>query len=1056
MRNCICLLFLLTFSFFANAQRQTITGKIVDSSGAPVPGASVQMRGGATGTAADAQGNFRISAQRGDVLTISAVGFSTQTVTIGDQINISVTLSRSVAVIDEVVVTALGQGRSRSRIGYSATTVNSEALNRTAPVGLLDAMGGKVAGANISNVGGPGASTKVVLRGYGIIGGGNNQPLYVIDGIPLSDAQPQLNGNTDFGNGMTSLNPNDVESITVLKGTAASSLYGSTAKNGAIMITTKRGRAGKLRVDYNGSINLSYVGKLPDYQDQFGQGWGGQFILSENGSWGPKFDGQMRPWGATVDNSQLIKPFVAIKDNLRKFYDVGTEWNNSIGLSGGNENSRFYFSYGNVTSDGVIPTNTDYLQRNTFSLRTNSNYGKLSMNTSFNYVNRKLNVPFTGQGGSDGQSVFESILQIPVDIPISDLRLYQNKFFNVDNYFTPYAENPYYALYENYNTQNSDRFFGNVDLNYKFTTSFSTQLRLGGDFTNARTKGFKQPNAPSPGSWNAGNNVEGASRAPDVGSVFEGSDYYGLINGDLILKYNRDLNPDWNLDALLGGNYYQSQQRNVASQITNLTIPGFANLSNTSLPPTTSDFNSLRRRIGVYAQATLGYKNQVFVTGNARNDWSSTLPIDNNSFFYPGVTVSWLASRTLNLGNSSLSYLKLRGGYGKTGSDPNPYLLYPTLVPGTVGLGFGSLIAPFNGVSAFGISNSIGNQNLKPIITKELELGVEARFLKNRFGLDVTYYNKTTEGQIFTVPIAPSTGYTGLVQNIGTVNNKGIEVTADGKIIDGRDFTWSLTYTFSKNWNKVQSLTGTTPVIINTAYDAEIRAVIGQPVAEMYAPVPQMSPDGRIVVNPQTGMPLAAAEKGDYGSTQYDYMMGLNNTLTYKSWQLGFSLDFRNGGVMYSGTSDLVLFVGNGIKTTYNDRRPFIVPNSVNAITDASGKTSYVENTTPIDVNNITNYYYPTSNPGTAYYQRIIDRSFLKLRDITLTWSLPRGWASAIRASSLSVGIYGRNILLWTPASNVYIDPEASNLGNDLGSELGEFRQAPISKQFGLSVRASF
>jgi hypothetical protein len=243
-------------------------------------------------------------------------------------------------------------------------------------------------------------------------------------------------------------------------------------------------------------------------------------------------------------------------------------------------------------------------------------------------------------------------------------------------------------------------------------------------------------------------------------------------------------------------------------------------------------------------------------------------------------------------------------------------------------------------VSAFGVSNTIGNQNLQPIITGEFEAGIELQLFRNRIGLDVTYYDKRTDGQIFTVPIAPSTGYGGLVQNIGTVRNHGIELTLNTKPIDGRDFTWSLGYTFSKNWNNVESLTGTTPVIINTAYSAETRATIGQPVAQMYAPVPQRSPDGRIIVNPQTGMPLAAADKGDYGSTQYEYMMGMTNTLTYKNLQLNFSLDFRKGGVMYSGTSDLVLFVGNGIVTAYNDRRPFIIPNSVTATTDASGKTT--------------------------------------------------------------------------------------------------------------------
>ncbi|RFM25984.1 SusC/RagA family TonB-linked outer membrane protein [Deminuibacter soli] len=1052
----------------ATGQTGTVTGKVQDKTGKPVEGASVQVKGTSKGTTTTESGTFFINAKVGDVLLITGVNYHAQQVRISNlSSSIDVSLDSVANVMQEVVVTALGQSRSKAKLGYTATTVTSDVLNRDAPVNLLDGVQGRIAGANISNVGGPGTSTKVVLRGYSVIGGGSsNQPLYVIDGVPLSDASPsaQTNGtsNTDFGNGMTNINPNDIESITVLKGTAAASLYGSTAKNGAIMITTKRGKAGKLRVDYSGGYNLSKVGKLPEMQNEFGQGWGGQFILSENGSWGPRLDGKMRPWGATVDNSQLIKPFSFVKNNIRDFYNTGTELTNSIALSGGTDINRFYFSYGNVFSDGVLPTKADYLERHTFALRTNSNYGKFSINTSFNYINRKQNAPFTGQGGSDGQSTFEALLQIPVDIPIKDFSAYNNKFFNVDNYFTPYAENPYYPLNENGNVQKLDRFFGSLDMNYKFTDYLSLQYRLGGDFTNARTLGFKQPNKPSPDSWNDGNNVESATRKEDFGSVSQASDYYGIINMDLILKYNQDLNKDLNLEVIGGANYYQSNQRNEFAQVTNLVIPGFFNLSNSKLPPVVSDFNSLRRRVGLYAQATLGYKNQLFLSGNVRNDWSSTLPINKNSIFYPGGNLAWVASQTFDMTHSPVSFLKFRVGYGKTGSDAEPYQVYPVLTAGTptaplVGLPFGSITSPFNGVSAFRIANTIGNPALKPVITKELEAGLEARLFKNRIGIDATYYNKRTDGQILVVPIAPGSGYTGLVQNLGLITNKGVELALDVKPVVSKNFNWSMTYTYTKNWNKVNNLNGgPSNVILNTAYDAEIRAVPGQPVAEMYALVPATTPDGKIIVDSK-GLPTAAQQKGDFGSTQYNYMMGLVNTFSYKNWTLNASLDFRFGGVMYSGTSDLLLFVGNGRLTTFNDRNAFVVPNSVQVTgTDASGKDVYATNSTAITSDNFYSYFYPTTNPGSSYYQRIISKSFLKLRDVTLSYKLPQHWASKIASSGLSVGAYARNLLLWTPKSNLYLDPEAGNLGNDLTSELGEFRAAPVSIQVGLLLRASF
>src|SRR4029079_14547606 len=306
------------------------------------------------------------------------------------------------------------------------------------------------------------------------------------------------------------------------------------------------------------------------------------------------------------------------------------------------------------------------------------------------------------------------------------------------------------------------------------------------------------------------------------------------------------------------------------------------------------------------------YKNQLYLTLNARNDWSSTLAIQNNSFFYPGGNLSWIASQTFDLSRTAISFLKFRAAYGKTGSDAPHYDVYPILTIRDVNLPFGSVTFPFNGVSAFGIANTLGNKGLKPVITSEAELGTEIRFWKNRLGFDLAVYDKRTEGQIFTVPISPSTGYTGLVQNLGLVSNKGIEATVDAKPVDGKNFTWNVNYTFSKNWNKVENLTGGPEnVILTSAYDAQLIAYPGKSVFGVYAPVAQYTSDGRVIVNASTGVPVADTannSRGFYGNAEYDFMMGLVNSFTYKSWRLSFSLDYRKGGVMYSGTSDLALF----------------------------------------------------------------------------------------------------------------------------------------------------
>lgn len=525
------------------------------------------------------------------------------------------------------------------------------------------------------------------------------------------------------------------------------------------------------------------------------------------------------------------------------------------------------------------------------------------------------------------------------------------------------------------------------------------------------------------------------------------------------MKYNQDIGNDFSLEALAGYNYYQQDQKQVTAQITNLLVPGFYNLSNSTVPPTTTDITQRRRQMGVYAQAVVGFRNELFVTLNGRNDWSSALPIDNNSVFYPGASVSWIASQTLGLSNAGkLSMLKLRASYGKTGSDPDVYLTNQTLVVGSIQLPFGTLTLPFNGVSGFGISNTIANPDLEPVITKEAEVGVEARFFDNRLGVDLTLYNKNTEGQVLAVPISPGSGYTSIIRNIGTINNKGIELALDGRPVDSRNFTWNVLYTFTKNWNEVKNLTGGPEFIqLTSVYDAEMRAYPGKNAFGIYAPVPQYTEDGRIIVNPETGMPLVADEKGYYGNADYKYMTSLQNTFVFKNWQLGFLLDLRKGGVLYTGSGDLLQFTGAGWITTYNDRRPFIIPNSVyQSGTDTDGKPIYSENTTPILESNYDAYWYHTTNKAMAYQNRFIDRSFLKLRDITLTYRLPKSWASKISANNISISVYGRNFILWTPEENVYIDPEATNLGNDFTSQFGEFRTAPTQYQFGVSLKAGF
>jgi TonB-dependent SusC/RagA subfamily outer membrane receptor len=419
---------LMVLCTLAYGQARTVTGTVKDESGNPVPFATVTEAGTKNATTADANGNFSINIQPSGRITLSAAGYQAQTVTYDAQ-NPNITLRRGEGQLAEVVVTALGQTRSKDRIGYSASTFKSEDVVRSAPVSPLDALQGRVPGADISTVGGqPGGSSKIILRGYSSLStsaNGGNQALIVVDGVPFNNSRlgsfnDFLNsGGVDFGNGLNDLNPNDIESINILKGAAATSLYGSRATSGVVLITTKKGKAGKLAIDFSSSAVFSSVGRLPSFQNTWGQGWNFEHWKEENGSWGPKLDGQNRLWGSLVDNSRLLKPYSAVEDNVRDFYDLGSEYNNNISLRGGGEAANFYFSYGNVSSNGILPGNSDVYKRNTLSVRGQLKQGKFIASASLNYINKHGRTANTTDDAA-GSSTFENIIQIARDIPIVD------------------------------------------------------------------------------------------------------------------------------------------------------------------------------------------------------------------------------------------------------------------------------------------------------------------------------------------------------------------------------------------------------------------------------------------------------------------------------------------------------------------------------------------------------------------------------------------------------------------------------------------------------------
>ncbi|WP_439879668.1 SusC/RagA family TonB-linked outer membrane protein [Pontibacter sp. MBLB2868] len=1051
------------------AQSRAVSGKVTDAeTGQPLPGVSVVVKGTTTGTATGIDGNFIINMPANTTtLQFRYVGYTILEKVVGNASTVNVALGTDAKQLQEVVVTALGVEREERSLGYAASTVKAEEITKGRASSPMNSLQGKVAGVTISSASGaPGASTKVILRGYSSIGG-NNNPLYVVDGVPIDNGSGNFSGGRvnrtqDFGNRANDINPDDIASISILKGASATSLYGSRAANGVILITTKKGRASeKVTVGYTTSTTFSAPLFLPQLQNTFGQGWSGEWISNENGSWGPKLHGKDRLWGNVVDNSQQLKPYAAQENNLKDFYETGTSFLNTLAISGGTEKSSYFLSYGNASENGIIPTDADSYKRNTLSFRGSTEGKRLTASSSINFVRKDAKVVTTGQGSGGGTTMFQEIIQIPRDFSIVDFQDINNKFNNLDNYFTGYAQNPYYPLMANGNDYEENRIYGNVSLGYKLNNWLTATARGGGDISNGLLKDWIAAYTLSKSSPVL---AGGGSDSP--GRVNERTRFARELNADFLLTSSNDLTEDVHLNGILGYNVNERYSKENYAYITGLSIPGYYNLSNSKDPATATTTASLRRLYGVYGQAELSYKDYLFLSLNARNDWSSTLPVNNNSFFYPGVNASFVFSDMFpEFLPNILSYGKVRAAWGQTGNDASPYSISSVFMPGSVGLGFGNITFPVNGRNAYELSNQLGNELLQPEITSESEFGINLSFLRNRINADIAYYNRSTTDQILAVPVAASSGYTTKIMNIGKVENKGLELLLSATPVQVNDFRWDVRYTFSNNRNKVVKLReGLEQVVLTGAFGIDFVAIEGQPLGVFKGPDFLKDADGHIIVNEATGLPLQTTEQKILGTAQPKYLMGLYNNFDYKGINLSVGLDYRHGGKFYSYTQRLSQFVGNTTNTLYNDRQPFVVPGSVvgvdadgdgNIDKDDKGNPITRENTTPIDMQHIANYWNDGYNPAIEQ-EHLKDRSFLKLREVVVGYMLPAALLEKTPFSTISVSLVGRNLLMWTPENNNIIDPESTTFGNDLTSEFGEFAAGPTTRSYGVSLKVGF
>lgn len=1046
MRKIIGLLLLLLVMENVFSQTRTISGRVTDAkTGNPLAGVSVSVKGASLATQSNASGEYSLSGVPANATVlfsfISYRLFETRNLG-GGQLNIS--LEEEASQMNEVIVTANAIKREARSLGYATSTIKNEELTRGKDRSVLNSLQGKVAGVQITgSSGGVGSSTRVVFRG-GTSLTGNNQALIVVDGIPIDnsqiDAGDNLNNQVDAGNRGNDLNPDDIESVTVLKGPAAAALYGSRASNGALVITTKSGklRGGKKsEISVTSAYNAESILRFPDFQNEYGQGGKKEYDSRENFSWGPKLDNMIRPWGQQIGDSQRVKPYSPLPDNIKEFFNTGHTWTNGVNFSQNNDNAAYFVSFNHLDQKGVMP-GTEY-KRTSVRLSASSDLGhNFYSSASINYIKAVGDLSAQGQGNSP----YDQILQTPRDIPLLELKDYRNKYNDLYGYYGAYTVNPYYLLGEDSYRTNMDRLLANVQVGYKPAKWLDINYRIGTDVSADKRRQVTSKR------------VITDELAQNYSRRFSGRYEETAINireltSDLMITGKKKLNEHVNLSVLVGHNVRQRDFNTQISTANGLVVPLVYNLSNSLNKPTTSNEIINRRLWGLYTDINLAYKNYLFFGITARNDWSSTLPTGKNSFFYPSANASFVFSELIS-DPRILTYGKFRASIAQVGNDAPPYSLRTIFETGTITDGYENsrLNLPLNNVPGYTLGNVIGNPTIKPEITTSLELGVDLGFFRDRLALEATYYSNESRDQILTVPIAATSGYTSQTLNAGSITNKGIELLLRGQPIRTRNFNWELTGTFTRNRSEVKELIpGVNQVELGGFVGATLVARVGEPYGSFFGAGFLRDPDGHIVVDPNTGYPITDPIAKTHGSIQPDFMASLNNSFTYKGITLSFLLDAKKGGIFYSRTKALQEFVGTDPRTLYNDREPFVIPNSV--VEGADGK--FNPNTKAVD--DAQDYWTDYSSNNAV--ESLMDASFLKLREVSLSYRIPKNWISKWPVSSMQVGLSGRNLFLWTPSENTYVDPETSSFGtsNIQGLEYGTI---PSIRSYGANLKIIF
>lgn len=1055
--------FLLIFCSHVLAQSRKITGMVMDERGAGLPGVAVSGKGSTIGTVTDVDGNYALDVPDSvKVLVYRYVGYERMERPLGTDNVMNVRLVVEARTLEGAVVTANAVRREKRELGYSTTQITGNELTQGGNTSPINALVGKAAGVNINaTANAPGSSSRIVLRGGSSLTG-NNQALIVVDGVPINNANFGTNGTVgvlsnqvDYGNRANDINPDDIESISVLKGPAATALYGALASNGAIMITTKKGRKKtgptKTDVEVSSSYELSSILKYPDFQNTYGQGniyEGIRDDRRENFSWGEKFNDQVRPWGQMIDGQQQVKTYKAMENNVRDFFDMGQTWNNNVGINGGNENAAYRLSLGSLNSKSVFPGKT--YDRYNVGFNGNANLtNKMTSSINVNYV--KINSDLPGFGQREG-SVLDNLYQTPRDIPISHLRDLNDPFNSMNytdatgvqryGFYGAYAINPYYTLQEFKNLNDVDRVYGNMILGYEISKSLRIDNRLATDNI-ADRRYQKNPK------FNADPLDPLYDGLPHINNGRYSEDIYNTNNifNDLMLTFNKKVSDDFKLDVLLAQNYSQYRTRNTFASTNEeggLITPGYYNLSNSNGTPLTSNELNIVRRVGIYSTISAGYKNMLFAGLNGRNDWSSTI---KNSYFYYGANGSFVFSELMKgkLKEKAWNYGKFRMSYGSVGNDAPPYSDQTVFTRALASGNFGSTTFPFNGVGAFSYDNTMGLANIQPEFSQEFEIGTEDAFWNNRITVDVSYYNKRSRNQIVPVPIATSSGFTAKYINTGLIANNGIELALRVTVVRTSDVKWELYGTYTRNKNEVKEIfAGTDQIVLGGLSGMSIAAAVGKPYGTFYTTGHEYTADGKIIVDSATGIPTVSTTAQYYRSYLPDYQASLGTTLGYKGFNLNILFDTKQGGMFYSRTRDVSGFVGTSKET--EDRDEKVWENSVYKGADGQ----YHTNTTKYSP-----YVYFTSAGLRPEAENLVNATYVKLREASISYTFPAKWFKKMFIGGASASLYGNNLLIWTPPSNQYVDPEinSSGAGNAQGFD---FSAQPSLRRYGINLKFTF